>query len=332
MSVTGFTRMKWADLDEATRSWLLARKPDVPRERQMPVVAYGVLSCLAIPTMAILMTRGFAGFRRIDDWAPALVVSLIFGVPMAWRVRTDLHRNGVVRGGAHPLGFHFGPGATYWRESPERVWRFDAGSIRGIFLESIWTKLGVFAASLALQGIDGTALSVPSEFNMVGLWLALKDQNPQATAQYGPELERRFAEFYRDAARAAETAAPKTAPKAATPKAAPPPPRKRWVPARPVSFSEATKETFRSGSEEEVLASFRAVIAAAGIVPTAPPMEQATGETWAPYDAPIQVSAEDFELLRARVTAWGTADEAPPGQVVILSITLCWVMLGFDVA
>ena len=50
MTVTGFTRMKWADLDDATRTWLLARKPDVPRERQMPVPAYVVLSFLATPT------------------------------------------------------------------------------------------------------------------------------------------------------------------------------------------------------------------------------------------------------------------------------------------
>ncbi len=318
-----FKPTPWRQFDEPTRAWLLARAPEVPRKHQVPWVEYSILTFLAIPTVMTILTNP-AAFRKVENFGPALVVTLLFGIPSTVSARRDLLRNRVARDG-QPLGFHFTKEATYWRESATQVWRFTAGSVRRVRLTSTFNKLGVFADALELEAADGTVASVSPEYELIGLWHALKAQHPEADAVYGVELEGRFRDFARKQDQAVAAKLNLAAPSKVTPAARP----LKRPPARSATFSAEMKRVLREGTGDDVLARLREVIAEAGIKTVAPRHEEPTGETFEPYDAPLELSAGDYALLRARSSGCATADDAPTGQVIVLSFSLEWTMMAF---
>ncbi|MEY4483013.1 MAG: hypothetical protein RL693_465 [Verrucomicrobiota bacterium] len=178
-------------LPPSTREWLEKRPPDMPRMRSLPWIQAAVLSALTLAVAAHLMVKGWGGFSPADQWVPLLAVVMLFGVPFGWILVREWRRNQPGKKHGHPLGFHFSPESTFWRESIDKVWIIPRDGVASIHLSSKmnFKRPGVSPNLILIGDFQGQIITVPEDFALVPLWRALRDQHPKARATFASDLD-----------------------------------------------------------------------------------------------------------------------------------------------
>ena len=185
-----------AELAPAFRAWIGSHPPDVPRVRSLPWMWIGVLGAVVLAAVLDLAIRGARAFVRPETLGPLLVVAALFGVPLGRIILREWRRNQMgKRDGVMP-GFHFTPEATLWHECRKKVWIIPRGCVQSLHLaETHRSKTGHFADNLIIRDPMGGEVVVPSDFDLIALWAALRARHPEAQASYdldlAQEVERR---------------------------------------------------------------------------------------------------------------------------------------------